>query len=140
MTENKATSEDLQQRMDANPFINWMGMKIEELTGDQISVTIRWREEMVSNPKVRYTHGGVIAAVIDTVADYAVAAKVGIPVPTVDMRVDFHRAAAPGDLRAVGRVVRLGNTNTVAEGFVYDGDDRLIASGRGLYFTAAARN
>ena len=45
----------------------------------------------------------------------------------------------PGDLKCVGKIVRLGGTNSVAEAYVYDGDDKLIASGRGTYFTAAAK-
>jgi acyl-coenzyme A thioesterase PaaI-like protein len=45
----------------------------------------------------------------------------------------------PGDLKCVARVVKLGGTNSVAEAYVYDGDEKLIASGRGTYFTAAAK-
>ena len=67
------------------------------------------------------------------------AAKAGAPAPTVDLRVDYHRAAKPGDLRAVGRIVRMGGTFSTAEAEVFDGDDKLIASGRGLYFTGALK-
>ncbi len=139
MPENVVTVEALQERMSANPFNNWMGLKIESLTEDEMIASVKWREEMISNPKARYTHGGIIGAIIDTVADFMIAAKVGMPVPTVDIRVDYHRAAAPGDLKCVARIVRLGGTNSVAEAYVYDGDDKLIASGRGTYFTAAAK-
>lgn len=139
MPANVVSKEDLQERMSANPFNSWMGMEIQELTEDELIVSIRWRDEMISNPKARYTHGGILGAMIDTVADFAIAAKVGIPVPTVDLRVDYHRAAAPGDLKCVARVIKLGGTNSVAEGYVYDGDDKLVASGRGTYFTAAAK-
>ena len=139
MPENVVSKDALQERMSANPFNSWMGMKIESLTETEIEVSVRWREEMISNPEARYTHGGILGAIVDTVADYMIAAKVGAPVPTVDMRIDYHRAAAPGDLRCTGRIVRLGGTNSVAEGYVYDADGALIASGRGTYFTAAAR-
>jgi uncharacterized protein (TIGR00369 family) len=139
MPNNVVTVEALQERMSANPFNAWMGMQIQDLTEDELTVTITWREEMISNPKARYTHGGILGAFVDTVADFMIAAKVGMPVPTVDMRVDYHRAAPPGDLKCVGRIVRLGGTNSVAEGYVYDGDGNLIASGRGTYFTAAAK-
>ena len=108
MPANVVTAEALQERLSANPFNKWMGMEIQELTEDELTVTIKWREEMISNPKARYTHGGVLGAMIDTVADFAIAAKVGIPVPTVDLRVDYHSAAAPGDLKCIARVVRLG--------------------------------
>ena len=139
MPNNVVTAEALQERMSANPFNSWMGLKIENLTEDELTVSIKWREEMISNPKARYTHGGILGAIIDTVADFMIAAKVGMPVPTVDIRIDYHRAAQPGDLKCVGKIVRLGGTNSVAEAFVYDAEDKLLASGRGTYFTAAAK-
>ena len=139
MPANVVTAEALQERMSANPFNSWMGLEIQSLTEHEMIVSLKWREEMVSNPKAKYTHGGILGALVDTVADFMIAAKVGMPVPTVDMRVDYHRAAMPGDLKCVARVVKLGGTNSVAEAYVYDGDEKLIASGRGTYFTAAAK-
>ncbi len=136
MPENVVSAEKLQERLTANPFNAWMGLKILRLDEDSIEIGLVWREEMISNPAARRTHGGILSALVDVAADFMIAAKIGAPAPTVDMRIDFHRAAAPGDLRAVGRVVRLGNTFSTAAAEVYDGEDRLIASGRGLYYTA----
>jgi uncharacterized protein (TIGR00369 family) len=68
-----------------------------------------------------------------------IAAKMGAPAPTVDMRVDYHKAAAPGDLKAVGRIVRLGSTGSTAVATVFDGAGAVIASGRGVYFTGALK-
>jgi len=90
----------------------------------------------VVNLERRYTHGGILSAIIDVVADYAIAAKLGRPVPTIDLRVDFHKAAMPGDITAKGRVVRLGSQYSTAEALLYDKDGELVASGRGTYFTA----
>lgn len=136
MPENVVSAEKLQERLTANPFNAWMGLKILKLDEDSIEIGLVWREEMISNPAARVTHGGILSALVDVAADFMIAAKIGAPAPTVDMRVDFHRPAAPGDLRAVGRLVRLGNTLSTASGEVYDGEGRLIASGRGLYYTA----
>lgn len=135
MPDNVITAEKLHERLVANPFNNWMGLKVLSLDEEKLEVGLTWREEMISNPKARYTHGGIIGSLVDVVADFALAAKLGAPVPTVDMRVDYHRAAMPGDLRAVGRVVRMGGTFSVAEAMVYDGEGKLVASGRGVYFT-----
>ena len=74
--------------------------------------------------------------IVDVVADYAIAAQLGRPVPTIDIRVDYHKAAMPGDLTAKGRVVRNGSQYSTAEAYVYDKDGALVASGRGTYFTA----
>ena len=130
------TAEELQVRLVANHFNEWMGLKIINLDEEKIEITMRWREEMISNPKARVTHGGILGALVDVAADFMIAAKLGAPAPTVDMRVDYHRAASPGDLRAVGRIIRVGGTFSTAEAEVFDGDERLVASGRGLYYTA----
>jgi uncharacterized protein (TIGR00369 family) len=139
MPENVVSAEQLNERLVANPFNAWMGLRIVELTEETIEIALEWREEMISNPQARVTHGGVLGALIDVAADFMIGAKVGTPVPTVDLRVDYHRAAAPGNLKAIGRIVRLGSTNSVAEAHVYDEEGRMIASGRGVYFTAAAK-
>ena len=139
MAENVVEAEKLNERLVANPFNAWMGLEILDLNEETIEIGLKWREDMISNPAARITHGGILGALIDVAADFMVAAKVGAPVPTVDLRVDYHRAAAPGDLKVIGRIVRMGSTNSVAEAHVYDDDGRLIASGRGVYFTAAAK-
>lgn len=139
MSDNVISVEKLNERLIANPFNNWMGLEILNLDEESLEIGLKWREEMISNPAARVTHGGILGALIDVAADFMIAAKVGMPVPTVDLRIDYHRAAQPGDLRAIAHIVRLGGTNSVAEARVLDSEDRLIASGRGVYFTAAAK-
>ena len=101
-----------------------------------IELRATWREEWVVNPDKRYTHGGVLAALVDLAADWALVARTGRGVPTLDMRVDYHRPAMPGDLLARGRAIKWGSQFSVAQAEVFDKDDALVASGRGLYFTA----
>jgi len=139
MATNVIGVEKLQERLVANKFNAWMGLKILSLDEDRIEIGMTWREEMISNPQARVTHGGILGALVDVAADFMIAAKMGAPAPTVDMRVDYHKAAAPGDLRAVGRIVRLGSTVSTAEATVFDGEGSLVASGRGVYFTGALK-
>ena len=89
---------DLQVR--DSPFHRWLGVGLSKLTEDLIELTLPWREEFVSHPTRRYTHGGILASLIDLAADYAITVKLGRGVPTVDMRVDYHKAAMPGPLMA----------------------------------------
>ena len=139
MAGNVVTIEQLQKRLVANNFNAWMGLKILVLDEDRIEIGMAWREEMISNPQARVTHGGILGALVDVAADFMIAAKLGAPAPTVDMRVDYHKAAGPGDLRAVGRIVRIGGTFSTASAEVFDGEGSLIASGRGVYFTGALK-
>lgn len=139
MATNVISVEKLQERLVANKFNAWMGLKILFLDEERIEIGMTWREEMISNPQARVTHGGILGALVDVAADFMIAAKMGAPAPTVDMRVDYHKAAAPGDLKAVGRIVRLGSTVSTAEATVFDGEGGLVASGHGVYFTGALK-
>ena len=83
------------------------------------------------NPERRYTHGGILAAIVDVAADYAIAAQLGRPVPTIDIRVDYHKAAMHGDLTAKAKIGRNGSqyANTEANG--YDKEGAVGGGGRG---------
>ena len=56
MAGNVKTAEDLQVRLIANHFNEWMGLKIIDLDEEKIESMMSWREEMISNPKARVTH------------------------------------------------------------------------------------
>ena len=136
MAGEKISVEKLQEMISRGPFNQWLNFTVLKSDSDGVELKTTWREEWVVNPERLYTHGGILAAIIDVAADYAIAAQLGRPVPTIDIRVDFHKAAMPGDLIAKARVVRMGSQYSTAEAYVYDKDGALVASGRGTYFTA----
>jgi len=130
------TIEKLQQIISRGPFNQWLNFTILRIDAAGIELKAAWREEWIVNPDRRYTHGGILAAIVDVAADYAIAAQLGRPVPTIDIRVDYHKAAMPGDLTAKAKIVRSGSQYSTAEAYVYDQEGALVASGRGTYFTA----
>ena len=130
------TLEQVQALITRAPFHQWLGLTVVAVGDDTIEIKAKWREEWVVNPERRYTHGGILAALIDLAADFAMIKKTGRGVPTIDMRVDYHRAAMPGDLTARGKVVRFGGQFSTAEAEIIDADGKLFATGRGTYFTA----
>jgi uncharacterized protein (TIGR00369 family) len=130
------TIERVQAMITRAPYHQWLGLKVNAVLDDGIELTATWREEWVVNPERRYTHGGVLAALIDLAADWAMIKKLGRPVPTIDLRVDFHSPALPGDLSCRGKIVRVGSQFSSSESFIFDASGKLLASGRGTYFTA----
>ncbi len=130
------TLEHIQALVSRAPFHQWLGLTVLAVGDDSIEIKAKWREEWVVNVEQRYTHGGILAALIDLAADWAMVRQTGRGVPTIDLRVDYHRPALPGDLIARGKVVRFGTQFATAEAQIFDKDGKLIASGRGTYFTA----
>jgi len=139
MADNKQlTAEQVQTMLTRGPYHQWLGLRVLEVGDGSIEIAATWREEWVVNPERRYTHGGILAALVDLTADWALVSKTGRGVPTIDLRVDYHRAAMPGDLIARGKVVKFGSAISVAEAHIYDQSGALLASGRGVYSTAPA--
>jgi uncharacterized protein (TIGR00369 family) len=133
------TKEELQARLRVAKLHQWLGLEVLEASDEGIAVKAAWREEWVVNPARGYTHGGILATLIDVVADYALAAQIGAPAPTIDLRVDYHKAAMQGDLTVRAKVLRRGGTFACCEAFVYDKDEELVASGRGTYALPAQK-
>lgn len=131
----KYDTENLADVMQIAPFHRWLGLKIVQQNNDHLELEMPWREELVSNPVIGAVHGGILASLIDLTGLYAIIAAGGIARATVDLRVDYHRAATNGPLRAIGQVVKLGKTISTADTRIIDDDDRLVASGRGTYLS-----
>lgn len=131
------TVEQVQELITRAPFHKWLGLQVLALEDEAIEIKATWREDWVVNPERRYTHGGVLAALVDLGADWALARKLGRAQPTIDMRVDYHRAALPGDLVVKGRILRLGRQFSTCEATIFDAQGQMIATGRGTYLTAA---
>jgi uncharacterized protein (TIGR00369 family) len=129
------TKEELERLITRGPYHQWLGLQVLDFGEDFVELRAIWREEWMANPERKHTHGGILAALIDLGADWALVSRMGRGVPTIDMRADYHRAAMPGDLVVKGRVIKFGSQFSVCEAQVFDADARLIASGRGTYFT-----
>jgi acyl-coenzyme A thioesterase PaaI-like protein len=69
---------------DQNQFENLLAVRV----GNQVERTRDVRQ--FGNPDRRYTHGGVLAALVDLGADWAMVKTLGLGVPTIDLRVDYH--------------------------------------------------
>ena len=75
MAEERLTVEKLQSLITRGPFNKWLNFTVMKIDEDGIEVKAAWREEWVVNPERRYTHGGILAAIVDVAADYAIAAS-----------------------------------------------------------------
>lgn len=128
------SKEDVQARLRRGPYHEWLGIEVLSVAEGEIELSAKWREEWVVNTEGGYTHGGILAALVDLTADWALVSQTGRGVPTIDLRVDYHRPALRGDLHAKGKVIKFGSIS-IAEAYVYDTDGKLLASGRGAYST-----
>ncbi len=133
----RANLETWQQRIDVSPFQRWLGLRVTEVDEGRMCVSLPWKEDLISNPNPPTVHGGILASVIDLLGLYSVLTAGSISIATVDLRVDYHRPAGPGDMTAEAMIIKLGSKVSTAETKVFDGQGKLLASGRGVYLMAS---
>ena len=119
-----------------SPFHRLIGLELTRASKDEVELRVRWRPEFRRSDGSDWYHGGVISALIDIAGDYAIAARLGRWVPTIDLRVDYLRPALEGDLTAVARAVKVGRTVGVADVELRDAGGAVVAVGRAAYSTS----
>jgi len=100
-----------------------------------VVIALRYRDELRGSPEARFYHGGVIATLIDLAGHAAVAVRIGRTAPTIDLRIDYLRAADGSDLTATARLIKTGRSVARADVEVTDAQGRQIAIGRGTFST-----
>ena len=131
------SGDELQAMLDNSPFIHFLGLKVTEANPakEQVTMTCAFRPEFERGKNSAMWHGGPIAAVIDTVGDYALIMVLRRPLPTVNFRVDYLRPAIKTGLVTTATVRRAGKSVGVVDVDVLDDKNNLLAIGRASYST-----
>jgi len=146
MSDQSAADARLRQVFEETVAFNRvLGLKVESLDPDAPKLRFDMRPELIGNPRRQILHGGVISAVLDVAAGFAIHLAVGknrdaelhegqFPsIGTIDLRVDYLRPGRGKYFIATGRVVRLGNRVAVAHMELVNDAGELIATGGAAY-------
>ena len=126
------------------PFNRVLGLKITSCDPAAPQLRFDMRPELIGNPAREILHGGVISAVLDVAAGYAIFLALLAQNPalkedsfpnmgTIDLRVDYLRPGRGKHFLASGRVLRLGNRIAVAHMELVNDAAELIATGSAAY-------
>jgi len=132
------TIAELQANLDRSPFIAFLGLKVVEAdpAREQVTMTCTMRPEFERGAGTGQWHGGPLAAIIDTVGDYALVMALRRGLPTINFRVDYLRPAINTGLVITAKVRRAGKSVGVVDVDVFDDRKTLVAVGRAAYSTA----
>lgn len=132
--------DELQRRLAHSAFIDFLKLTVLAANAETQQVVMRaeMRPEFERGRDTGQWHGGPIAAIIDTVGDYALVMMLGRPLPTVNFRVDYLRPAVNTALVATATVRRAGRLVGVVDIDIANDAGQLVAIGRATYATAQA--
>ncbi|MBC6407649.1 MAG: PaaI family thioesterase [Rhodobacteraceae bacterium] len=94
------------QFIEAIPHARALGMALIEIGDGEAEIRMPYNEEIVGDPKTRVIHGGAVSALMDTCCGAAVMSHPEAPAgtATIDLRIDYMRAATPGEAIATKAV------------------------------------
>ena len=79
------------------PHAAALGMTLVSLVKGRGVMRVDWREDLVGDPETDVIASGVVTALIDHTCGLAInfAAEAPMPIATLDLRIDYLRAAGP---------------------------------------------
>ncbi|WP_422677991.1 PaaI family thioesterase [Blastococcus brunescens] len=136
-TEEEQVTEDaltrLRAEIDRCPFHDLL--RPQALHADADAGTVRvglpFRTELGIREDGDTFHGGVIASLADLAGHAAVAVRTGRVSPTIDLRIDYLRAARGEALVATATVLRAGRSIARVDVHIHDPGGALVAVARG---------
>ena len=118
-----------------------LGFAYEGLDGDRVRIRVPYRNDLVGDPETGVLAGGLVTTLLDHVGGLAVwvALKTYQPIATLDLRVDYMRAAIPGrDLIAEARCYRLTRTLGFVRAWAFEDDPTdPVAAAQSAYVISA---
>lgn len=86
------------QFIEAIPHAKALGMRLTEIGDGTAVIMMPYDKKMIGDPKTGVIHGGAVSAVMDTCCGAAVMSHRSAPggTATIDLRIDYMRAATPG--------------------------------------------
>ncbi len=123
----------VQEELARCPFHQLLRLRAVEAGEDGVTISLRSRDELSLSHERQRLHGGVLASLVDVAGHAAVAVRVGRPVPTTHLSVDFLAAATGPEFRATARVLEQAPRRGWARVTVHDDGGMLVAVGTGAF-------
>lgn len=103
----------------------WLGLQYHAHGEDWVELALPWREDLVGIDGAGVLASGPIISLMDNATSMSVWTKSGnfVPHATLDLRVDYMRAARPGNtVIGRGECYKLTRTISFIRGIAHDGD------------------
>lgn len=86
------------QFMNAVPFAKALQLNLEEIGDGRTVLSMPYNSALIGDPDTGVIHGGAVSALMDTCGGAAVLTHPDMPIATatIDLRIDYMRAATPG--------------------------------------------
>ena len=136
MSDDKKTKL-AKQFIEALPHSRALGMELEAIGDGVAEISMALDERFVGDPEKGVIHGGAVSALMDTCGGAAVMShpQSAQGTATIDLRIDYMRAATPGQrIRARADVYHVTRSVAFVKASAHDDDaDNPVAAATGAF-------
>jgi uncharacterized protein (TIGR00369 family) len=86
------------QFIEAIPHARALRLQLSQIGEGEAEITMPYNEDLIGDPRTGVIHGGAVSTILDTCCGAAVMSHPSSPggTATIDLRIDYMRAATPG--------------------------------------------
>jgi len=86
------------QFIEALPHAHALGLELTHMENGEAEITLPYNTALIGDPRTGVIHGGAVSTMLDTCCGAAVMSHPFSPASTatIDLRIDYLRAATPG--------------------------------------------
>ncbi|MEX0319384.1 MAG: PaaI family thioesterase [Ruegeria sp.] len=86
------------QFIEAIPHAKALGLELTHIGAGEAEISMPYNTDLIGDPRTGVIHGGAVSAMLDTCCGAAVMSHPSAPggTATIDLRIDYMRAATPG--------------------------------------------
>ncbi len=132
-------------------YFEAIGAQVVEAVAGRSTMRLPYAPHLVGNPDTGVVHGGVITGLLDHACGMAVGSALGAlsstaggmrGIATLDLRIDYLKAAKPGaDITVIAECVKITRQIVFARGRAFQAsEDDLIASATGTFIITELRS
>lgn len=133
----KSKTEIASQFIQAIPHSRALGMELTEVGDGVVEIEMAYDTRFIGDPETGVISGGAVSALMDTCCGAAVVSHPDVAggTATIDLRIDYMRAAKPGDrIRARAEVYHLTRSVAFVRANSFDSDpDNPVATATGTF-------
>lgn len=135
-------SQVARQFIESIPHSRALGMRLTEIGDGHAVIVMPYDARLVGDPRTGVIHGGAVSSLMDTCGGAAVMSHPSNPggTATMDLRIDYMRAATPGQaLTARAEVYHITRTVGFVRAVATDEDEsRPVATATGAFTVESA--
>ncbi len=130
------------QFIEGTPHAEFLGMKFVAIDFGRATLSLPYAKKLIGNAQTKVLHGGVLTALLDQASGLAAvsAFEEMRPVATLDLRIDYMRAAAPEKtIIAEAHCYKVTRHIAFVRAIAHEGDiDDPVASSQASFMTTGA--